>query len=305
VIQCLVPKIVVAIRLKNSSVPCPEACSSEKTMPRVSVIITTYNRADFVQEAIESVLNQTFRDFELIVVDDGSTDCTAEILHKWGKKIRSIRQENSGVSRARNTGIRLARGKYIAFLDSDDLWVQKKLEVQAHFLDANPQFSGCYTDEVWIRRGVRVNPRNVHAKYSGWIFDRCLPLCIISPSSVMLRRQVLDVAGFFDESLPVCEDYDLWLRIAGRFPLFFIDEKLIIKRGGHSDQLSNRSWGNDHYRVLALRKQLTENHLTPSERAATMEMLQKKCRILANGCFKRGKNEEGMEYQKLAESCAT
>jgi len=274
-------------------------------MPRVSVIIPTYNRARFVQEAIESVLNQTFRDFELIVVDDGSMDGTPEILKKWERRIRCVRQGNSGVSRARNTGIRMARGKYIAFLDSDDLWVREKIEIQAHFLDANPQFCGCYTDEVWIRRGVRVNPRKVHAKYSGWIFDRCLPLCIISPSSVMLRRQVLDMVGFFDESLPVCEDYDLWLRVAGRFPLFFIDEKLIIKRGGHSDQLSNHSWGNDHYRVMALKKQLTENHLTPSERAATIEMLQRKCRILAKGCLKRGKTEEGMEYQKLAETSWT
>lgn len=272
-------------------------------MPRVSVIIPTYNRAYFLHQAIESVLNQTFQDFELIVVDDGSTDSTPYVLQKWKGKIRWVRQENAGVSRARNVGILAARGRYFCFLDSDDLWLGEKLETQVGFLDANPHYPVCYTDEVWVRRGRRVNPRKIHRKYSGWIFDRCLPLCIISPSSAMMRREVLDAVGGFDEDLPVCEDYDLWLRVASRFPIFFLDQKLIIKRGGHADQLSNRSWGNDRYRVRALEKQLSQNHLTPRERRATVEMLQKKCLILANGFLKRGRIEEGMKYRALAESC--
>jgi len=271
-------------------------------MPRVSVIIPTYNRACFLQEAVESVLNQTFRGFELIVVDDGSTDCTPYVLQKWEAPIRWVRQENSGVSRARNVGIRAARGRYISFLDSDDLWLRDKLEAQVSFLDTNPHYAVCYTDEMWVRRGRRVNPKKVHRKYSGWIFDRCLPLCIISPSSAMIRREVLDIVGYFDEDLPVCEDYDLWLRIASRFPIFFLDKKLIIKRGGHADQLSTRSWGNDRYRVLALEKQLSQDHLTPQERRATLEMLQRKCLILASGFLKRRRIEEGMKYRALAET---
>lgn len=270
-------------------------------MPKVSVIIPTYNRAVFLSEAIDSVLNQSFRDFELIIVDDGSTDSTPHILRRWEGRIRWMRQENSGVSRARNTGIRAARGRYLSFLDSDDLWAREKLEVQVGFLDANPHYGVCYTDEVWIRRGRRVNPKKIHGKYSGWIFDRCLPLCIISPSSVLMRREVLDAVGCFDERLPVCEDYDLWLRVASRYPIFFLDKKLIIKRGGHANQLSNRSWGNDRYRVMALEKQLSENHLTAQERRATLEVLERKCRILAGGFLKRGKNQEGTKYKALAE----
>jgi glycosyltransferase involved in cell wall biosynthesis len=270
-------------------------------MPRVSVIIPTRNRAYFLQQAIGSVLDQTFRDLEVIVVDDGSTDATPYVLQKWKDRIRVVRQENSGVSRARNTGIRAARGRYLSFLDSDDLWLKDKLEVQVRFLDANPQYAVCYTDEVWVRRGRRVNPKKSHRKYSGWIYDRCLPLCIISPSSALMRRGVLDAVGLFDENLPVCEDYDLWLRVASRFPIFFLDRKLIIKRGGHADQLSNRSWGNDRYRVVALEKQLSLNHLTSGEHRATVEMLRRKCLILANGFFKRGNMEAGIQYRDLAE----
>jgi GT2 family glycosyltransferase len=198
-------------------------------------------------------------------------------------------------------GIRAARGRYLSFLDSDDLWRKDKLEVQVRFLDANPHYAVCYTDEVWIRRGRRVNPKKSHRKHSGWIYDRCLPLCIISPSSALMRRGVLDTVGLFDENLPVCEDYDLWLRVASRFPIFFLDRKLIIKRGGHADQLSNRSWGNDRYRVVALEKQLSLNHLTPGEHRATVEMLRRKCLILANGFFKRGNMETGIQYRDLAE----
>jgi glycosyltransferase involved in cell wall biosynthesis len=271
-------------------------------MPKVSVILPTHNRAYLVSEAIESVLNQTFHDFELVVVDDGSTDLTPHVLQRWGGRIRCVRQENAGVSRARNVGIGVARGRYLSFLDSDDLWLPRKLESQVKFLDANPHYAACYTDEVWIRRGKRVNPKQIHRKYSGWIFDRCLPLCIISPSSVMLRREIIDTVGCFDETLPVCEDYDLWLRTASRFPIFFIDEQLIVKRGGHADQLSTRSWGNDRYRVVALQKQLSQDHLATHERRAALEMLDKKCRILAGGFFKRGRTEEGMKYQAIREN---
>jgi glycosyltransferase involved in cell wall biosynthesis len=270
-------------------------------MPRVSVIIPTYNRAYFLYEAIGSVLNQTYRDFEIIVVDDGSTDLTPYLLRKWQGQVRWVRQENAGVSRARNAGIRVARGRYLAFLDSDDLWIREKLAIQVAFLEANPQYRVCYTDELWIRRGRRVNPKKIHGKYSGWIFCRCLPLCIISPSSVLMRREVLEAVGDFDETLPVCEDYELWLRVAARFPIFFIDQKLIIKRGGHADQLSNRSWGNDRYRVIALQKQLSETHLSPQERREALETLQRKCLILAGGFLKRGKVEEGRQYKALAD----
>src|SRR5512136_2996734 len=137
-----------------------------------------------------------------------------------------------------------------------------------------------------------------HAKYSGWIFEKCLPLCIISPSSVMIKRTLFSRVGFFDEALPVCEDYDFWLRVSARYPVFFINKKLIIKRGGHPDQLSNRSWGNDRFRVIALEKLLSESYVTEEERALVLEEMRKKCTVLAQGFLKRGNEVEGLRYQE-------
>ena len=269
-------------------------------MPKVSVIIPTYNRLPMLREAIQSVLKQDFEDFELIVVDDGSIDGTIEEIRKFGGRVRLLQHpENQGVSAARNKGILHAKGKYIAFLDSDDQWVKGKLKIQVTFLHENPHYPLCYTDEIWIRGGKRVNPMVKHAKYSGWIFEKCLPLCIISPSSAMMRKTLFSKVGLFDEALPVCEDYDFWLRISARFPIFFIDRKLIIKRGGHSDQLSNRSWGNDRYRVIALEKLLSEPYITQEEREMILKEMKKKCQILYKGFLKRGKEIEAKHYQEI------
>jgi len=167
------------------------------------------------------------------------------------------------------------------------------------FLDDNPHYPLCYTDEVWIRKGKRVNPKTKHAKYSGWIFEKCLPLCTISPSSAMMRKTLFSKVGLFDEALPVCEDYDFWLRISAQFPIFFINRKLIIKRGGHPDQLSQRSWGNDRYRVIALEKLLSESYLSEEERKMVLEEMKRKCQILSEGFFKRGNEIEGRYYQEI------
>lgn len=269
-------------------------------MVKVSVIIPTYNRLPMLKEAIHSVLDQDFEDFELIVVDDGSTDGTSDEIRRYGGRVKLIQNnENKGVSFSRNRGILQSKGKYIAFLDSDDLWVKGKLKLQVSFLDENPQYPMCYTDEIWIRKGKRVNPMKKHEKYSGWIFEKCLPLCIISPSSTMMRRSLFSQVGLFDEALPVCEDYDFWLRVSSRFPIFFIPEKLIIKRGGHSDQLSQREWGNDRYRVIALEKILQEPYLTKEEREMVIKEMGRKCRILSAGFLKRGKELEARYYKEI------
>jgi glycosyltransferase involved in cell wall biosynthesis len=269
-------------------------------MPKVSVIIPTYDRLSMLKEAVNSVLAQDFEDFELIVVDDGSTDGTADEMKRYGGRVRLLHHsENKGVSAARNQGILHAKGKYIAFLDSDDLWVKGKLKIQVAFLEDNPHYALCYTDEIWIRRGKRVNPKAKHAKYSGWIFEKCLPLCTISPSSAMMRRSLFSKVGLFDEALPVCEDYDFWLRVSARFPVFFINRKLIIKRGGHPDQLSQRSWGNDGYRVIALEKILSEPFITPEEREMVLKEMKRKCQILSQGFFKRGNEIEARYYQEV------
>ena len=269
-------------------------------MPKVSVIIPTYNRLPLLKEAVDSVLRQDFEDFELIVVDDGSTDGTGSEIKPYGGRVRLLQHpQNRGVSAARNTGVLHAKGKYIAFLDSDDLWVKGKLRIQVSFLDENPPYPLCYTDEIWIRRGRRVNPKLKHAKYSGWIFEKCLPLCILSPSSAMMRKTLLTKVGLFDEALPVCEDYDFWLRVSIRYPIFFIDQKLIIKRGGHPDQLSQRTWGNDRYRVIALEKLLSEPQVSPDERRMILEEMRRKCRVLSQGFLKRGKEMEARYYQEI------
>lgn len=271
-------------------------------MPRVTVIIPTYNRAVLLKEAIDSVLDQDFNDFELIVVDDGSTDTTAHLLLSYRQSIRVIQTDRMGVSAARNSGISVAKGEYIAFLDSDDLYLRKKLSAQISFMEAQPAAKICYTDEIWIRKGVRVNPKKRHAKYSGWMFEKCLPLCIISPSSVLMTRGLLDEVGLFDETMHVCEDYDLWLRIAVRYPVHFIDKKLIIKRGGHNDQLSTSVWGLDRYRIVSLVKILSSPYLTPGEKTEVFGTIRKKCRIVATGCKKRGKEQEQRYYETLLES---
>ncbi len=269
-------------------------------MPKVSVIIPAYNRLPMLKEAVDSVLAQDFEDVELIVVDDGSTDGTAEEVKRYGGRVKLLQHPvNKGVSAARNKGILQARGKYIAFLDSDDLWVKGKLRIQVTFLEDNPHYPLCYTDEIWIRKGKRVNPMLKHAKYSGWIFEKCLPLCIISPSSVMIKKALFSKVGLFDEALPVCEDYDFWLRISARFPIFFIDHKLIIKRGGHSDQLSQRSWGNDRYRVIALEKLLSEPYIGSEEREMILKEMKKKCSVLYKGFLKRGNAMEAGRYLEI------
>jgi glycosyltransferase involved in cell wall biosynthesis len=269
-------------------------------MARVSVLIPTYNRLPKVKEAVSSVLKQTYQDFELWVVDDGSTDGTGEALKVFGDRIKYVSQANRGVSSARNLGLRVSRGKYVAFLDSDDLWEPDKLEIQVGCMEANPQFPLCYTDEIWIRKGVRVNPKKKHAKYSGWIFEKCLPLCIISPSSALMKRTLFEEIGGFDENLPVCEDYDFWLRVTCRYPVLFIDKKLIVKRGGHPDQLSTWSWGNDRYRVMALERLLGSQNLKAEEKRRASAELARKCRILSHGFYKRAKRDEGRRYEELA-----
>ncbi len=267
-------------------------------MPVVSVIIPTYNRASFLDEAIESVLGQDFQDFELIVVDDSSTDSTSHLLSRYGSRLTRLSQSHRGVSAARNLGIRSARGKYIAFLDSDDYWLPQKLSRQISFFQETPEVWICQTDEHWIRKGRRVNPKRIHKKYSGWIFEKCLPLCLVSPSAVAMRKDLFREVGFFDESLPVCEDYDLWLRVSQRYPVFLLPEKLVVKRGGHDDQLSRKSWGNDRYRIAALEKIVKHPDLTAEQRKAVLEELSRKASILSRGFAKRGKTLEAEMYQK-------
>ncbi|MFQ5443551.1 MAG: glycosyltransferase family 2 protein [Desulfobacterales bacterium] len=271
------------------------------TRPLVSVIIPTYNRGYCLRESIGSVLKQDHQKFELLVVDDYSSDNTPDLMTNI-PGLRYFRlPTRSGVSKARNVGIKNVKGKYICFLDSDDLWMDNKLRLQVAWMESNPECQVSYTDEIWIRHGVRVNPMKKHQKYCGDIFNYCLPLCIVSPSSVMLRSSLFEKVGDFDETLPACEDYDLWLRIASVYPIHFINEKLIVKTGGHRDQLSKKYWGMDRFRVFALQKLIKQNHLNAEQRKLSIQTLVEKCSVLHQGFFKRGKTAEAEYYRSLAE----
>ncbi len=252
-----------------------------------------------LREAIGSVLDQTYKKFELIVVDDGSKDGTAEQLRGYGSDLRVLSQPWQGVAAARNLGVRSSRGRYLAFLDSDDLWKPKKLEIQvAFFMEARPEIQICQTEEVWIRRGVRVNPRKRHRKPSGDIFRSSLDLCLVSPSAVMMTRELFERVGGFDQAFTVCEDYDLWLRVAVDTPVHLIPEPLVLKRGGHPDQLSHSTWGLDRFRALALKK-LLDAGLQGEKRKWVIEALANKVAILANGARRRNKEGEALSYKSL------
>ncbi|MFC1867102.1 glycosyltransferase family 2 protein [Thermodesulfobacteriota bacterium] len=272
-------------------------------MTEVSVIIPTFNREGKVSRAISSVLCQTFRNFEIIVVDDGSVDETAESLTQFEGNIKVIRNSvNLGVSAARNSGIKASRSPLIAFLDSDDHWMPEKLEVQVRFFKENPEALACQTEELWIRNGVRVNPRKRHLKPSGYIFKPSLKLCLVSPSAVMLKRALLDEVGLFDEGLPVCEDYDLWLRISCRYPIHLIKGNQVIKEGGSSDQLSSSLKGMDRFRIGVMIKLLNNSRLSGDQISAVHVELETKCRVYGQGCIKRGRTEEGNYYLQLPEN---
>jgi len=256
----------------------------------LSIIIPTYNRQPVLERAIESVLSQSYLrsrlDWEVIVVDDGSTDSTKSwILEKYPSLVY-IEQTNLGVSAARNSGIRRARGEWIALLDSDDEWLPHKLQQQFELLDKT-DLNVCHSEEVWIRDGVRVNQMKKHQKSGGWIFERCLPLCAMSPSSIVIHKDVFESVGLFDTSLPACEDYDLWLKITSRFEVAYVERACINKYGGHSDQLSRLHWGMDRFRVIALENILNDiPTLSSVNRDAAKTVLVKKLGILLNGAKK-------------------
>ncbi|MBN2280206.1 MAG: glycosyltransferase [Candidatus Marinimicrobia bacterium] len=254
--------------------------------PNVSVIIPTYNREQLLERAIKSVLEQTYKDFELIVIDDGSTDNTSRILRKYKKKIISYSTLHSGVSAARNFGINKSHGEWIALLDSDDYWYPQKLEKQIQWLENNSDYKIQQVGEKWIRNGKFVNPMNKHQKYHGWIFAQCLPLCIVSPSAVIIHRSVFDDIGLFNENMPVCEDYDLWLRISRKYPIGLMEEFLIVKTGGHDDQLSRKFWGMDRFRVESLERLLNE-YLADWQRELVIKEIVHKLEVLNLGREKR------------------
>lgn len=267
---------------------------------KLSVIIPSYNRAHVLGRALDSVLSQLWdQSLEIIVVDDGSNDGTAELIAEHYPDISYLYQSNAGVSSARNLGLERSKGEWIALLDSDDAWLEEKLVRQFSLLEQSG-LQVCHTEEIWIRNGVRVNQMKKHQKAGGQIFNYCLPLCAMSPSSIVIHRDVFDRVGVFDPDLPACEDYDLWLRIASQLKVAYVKEPCITKYGGHEDQLSRQYWGMDRFRVIALEKLLTGADkpllLDDSMRDAAHNMLVKKTTILLQGAIKH-------QNQQLIDDC--
>lgn len=267
---------------------------------KISVIIPSYNRAHSLARAIDSVLVQTYAADEVILVDDASSDDTADLLDRYPdiKQIRFL--QNKGVSAARNAGIEAARNDWVALLDSDDAWATDKLAKQVAEANSSTKTVFIHTDETWIRNGKRVNQMNKHAKPAGHVYEPSLALCCVSPSSVLLHQSVFDACGVFDESLPACEDYDLWLRVFSRFSVALVNEPLVIKYGGHADQLSRQYWGMDRFRIRALCKILDSGVLSRGDRVKTLSMLKTKCEIVAQGAFKRQKFDDADHYRQIA-----
>ncbi|MFT4608394.1 MAG: glycosyltransferase involved in cell wall biosynthesis [Chitinophagales bacterium] len=267
---------------------------------QISAIIPTYNRLDSLKRAIRSVLDQDCAVDELIVVDDGSTDNSADYIRHNFPQIKLKEQTNQGVSAARNAGIRLAKYDWIALLDSDDSWHRNKISTIKRHQIHQPDVALIHSDEIWIRNHVRVNAMNKHRKTGGNVFLRCLPMCVISPSAVVLKRALIESVGYFDESLPACEDYDLWLKICCQHSVHYIEQPLITKYGGHEDQLSAQHWGMDRFRIRSLWRLIQQGDLSEPYRLAANEMMQKKLKVLLNGAKKHDNQAVLDEFGPMA-----
>ncbi len=266
----------------------------------ISVIIPTYNREQSLEKAIESVLKQTYRHFELIVVDDGSEDKTAELIENFCSDIIYIRQKNKGPAAARNSGVQAARHNLLAFLDSDDWFAANKLEIQTRAMQENPAYLISHTGEIWYRNGRILNQKKRHQKKSGDIFNQSLELCAVGMSTVMMHREIFERYGLFDEEYPCCEDYEFWLRVSAEQKFLLVDQPLTLKDGGRDDQVSSLyRVGMDRFRIQAIMKILASCVLTEKQKVAAMEELQRKCTIYGTGCIKHGRDEEGRHYLGL------
>jgi glycosyltransferase involved in cell wall biosynthesis len=270
----------------------------------ISVVIPSYNRAAFIGKAIVSVLDQSLACGEIIVVDDGSSDETSKIVKGISETskipIRYLYQENKGVSVARNVGISEVQYNMLCFLDSDDRWAPRKLELQFKAMEQQPQYLISHTREVWYRQGRQVNQKKKHIPPHGNIFQRALRMCVVGMSTVMVRRELFIRYGLFAEDMLCCEDYDLWLRVGRKEDFLLVDEPLTLKDGGRPDQLSAvHRLGMDTWRIRSLCSLLKKKSLSSEQYDLTFKELERKCYIYGKGCIKHGRVEEGEQYLLL------
>jgi len=268
--------------------------------PFFSVIIPTYNRKDFLKIAISSVFYQTFPNFELIIVDDGSSDNTHKLMHFFkDKRLIYLKETHHGVSWARNQGLKRAKGEFICFLDSDDRFRMHKLEITYEYIKKYPQYKIFHTEEIWYRNGKMLAQKSYHKKPGGFVFEKAIKLCCISISTVAIKKEIFKDVGLFDENLPVCEDYDFWLRVTAKWPVFLIPHCLTIKEGGHMDQQSKKYPALDRFRIYALKRILEEGNLDQEKYRIALKELKNKCQIYIQGAKKRKKYQEVKYYESI------
>jgi len=276
-------------------------------MSTISVIIPTFNREKLILRALDSVLTQSFRDIEVWIIDDGGNDDTEKVVRARADEspdipVHFIHTPNRGVAAARNTGIHRSSGSWIALLDSDDEWLPGKLEKQMAFSLENPGISLIHTEEIWIRKGIRVNPPKAYRRFGGDVFEKSLPVCMIGPSTAMFRRDLFEKTGGFDENYPVCEDYDFWLRTTKRYETGLIPEALTIKYGGHADQLSTTHVAMDYWRVRSMCGIMKTGELSPQRQEAVLRELSRRGSTLLKGYIKHGREEKFREVLTMIRS---
>ncbi|MDH3388753.1 MAG: glycosyltransferase [Gammaproteobacteria bacterium] len=269
---------------------------------RICVVIPSHNRSATLTRALQSVYDQSSPVDEVILVDDGSTDASSDLVARRFPEVKILHQANLGVSAARNRGIAAAGCEWIALLDSDDSWLPHKIRAVRDAWRKAPEFVLFHSDEIWMRNGIRVNPMRKHRKDGGWIFEKCLQLCAISPSATVMQKTTLCELGMFDDTLPACEDYDLWLRLCHRHPVYYIDQALIVKHGGHADQLSRRYPAMDQYRLRALHRLLLSGDLPVDYFRAAESVFLRKLEILINGAEKHRNQALIDEFGPLREA---
>ncbi|KHE91212.1 MAG: glycosyltransferase family 2 protein [Candidatus Scalindua rubra] len=268
-------------------------------MPTVSVIIHTYNNEKFIAETVESVLNQTYKDYEIIVVDDGSVDATRDALLPYMHGIRYHYKENGGIASAKNAGISLSQAEFIAFLDHDDLWAPDKLRLQMECFNENPQVGLVYAKYTSFRDGkdLRTKPEK---GYSGWIFKELLSKSFIQTSTVIVKRECLDAVGPYDESFSLGDEYDMFLRISNKFQCGFVDKGLTRYRV-HDTNASNDDFLFDNEN-LGVYKKIYNNFtdLDGEEKKILRKRIAGYSMKVAEGLYRQGKLEESKQYQKEA-----
>ncbi len=272
----------------------------------VSVIIPVYNRRELVLQAVSSVLGQSWGDLEIILADDGSTDGLDEAVIPYCRdhRLRYIPLEHHGYPGAvRNRGAEHARGDWIAFLDSDDLWLPEKLQHQMELSMTRPELQCIHCTEIWLRGEQVISQRTQRHRREGYLFSDSLKKCIIGPSTVIIRRNLYELLDGFREDMVVAEDYELWLRLTAREEVGYVHQPLVVKRAGYGgDQLSERYGQIEVFRIQGLLDLLNTGWLKerPGKREEACRELARKCLIYAGGARKRGHEQEAGHYESIA-----